>query len=321
MTDERLLSAAKLYEQVRGRLDGGDLLHGHAGLPVDRSTHSVLSFLDGLELDDGRHFGETELSRLVDSDLRTRTASKAVQKQHGETLAYLTGITERDLDASTLTLPVQILDRLDADGTLTSILAAGRPNTGKTNSVLLLRDLYRVYSDDLLCLSNIRTDEGTDELVRSMHDLMCKVIEHREKPKFVIVDEGSTHFDAGAFRREVREQWGPAVKRFSKVGVDVVAVIGHTGKDVHPEHKRLTNLGIFKTEKDEATFYEEWPADSDRPAGELFGGNLSTLEKVEGYDADDPAPWNWNLRPGLFSEEFDSWSEFLDELHRRGPLE
>jgi hypothetical protein len=106
----------------------------------------------------------------------------------------------------------------------------------------------------------------------------------------------------------------------SKLGVEVVGVIGHTGKDVHPEQKRLTSLAFYKDAPGRATFYENWPSDSERPAGELFGGDLVDLEPtLTEYDPDDASPWTWDLDPDVFNRSFADWDEFGAILDETGP--
>jgi hypothetical protein len=160
-----------------------------------------------------------------------------------------------------------------------------------------------------------------DNRVTTCHDLGVTLLEYREQPKAVLIDEGSTHFDARTNSHEVATQWSPLLKRMSKLGVEVVIVIGHTGKDVDPEMKRLTSLAFYKTEPKIVEFYETWPSDSDRPTDLLFDGSLESLEAtaVE-YDPDEPAPWEWNLRANLFDNDLD-WSNLLAALRERGPAE
>ncbi|WP_049987977.1 hypothetical protein [Halobellus rufus] len=320
-TDDRLLNASKLFEQARGRMDNEAGLLPHAGLPLTEADHSVLSFLyDDPISEEMDAFEETQLGQVVDAHLRSESATRAIKQGDGAAMSYLVGITEQDLDASALTLPAQILGELDRDGALTTVLAAGDPNTGKTNSAWLLVELGQILWDDLLVLSNARAGI-VDERVTTCHDLALSLLEHRDVPKAVVIDEGSTHFDARTNSRDVATQWSPLLKRMSKLGVELVIVIGHTGKDVDPEMKRLTSLAFYKTEPKTIKFYREWPADSDRPTDQLFGGSVESLEATSvQYDPDEPAPWSWNLRSNLFDLDL-SWPALLAELRDRGPTE
>ena len=202
MTDERLLTAAKLYEQVRGRLDGHPNLYEHAGLPLDPAVRSDLSFVAsslrevGAEHDLGTTLSDTKLGNVLDGTFRTEAATKAVGNEDAAALSYLVGVTEQDLDASALRLPLQLDEAMTNNDATAFIGGAGNPNTGKTNLVALLAELRSATTNDLLVISNSRSWPRTDLVVTSAHDLAVTLIEHRDRPKFVFVDEGSTHFDA-----------------------------------------------------------------------------------------------------------------------------
>lgn len=107
----------------------------------------------------------------------------------------------------------------------------------------------------------------------------------------------------------------------AKLDVDVFATVGHTGKDLHPELKRLLTLAFFKHSKKEVDFFDNWPADEDYPTDRLFGGALEELEPAtEEPDPDDAAPWAWNLEQDLFAQDLD-WVELAQRLRERGPVE
>ena len=326
MTDDRLLTAAKLYEQVAGRIESHASHPAHTGLPLSPADSSNLTFVDTALRQADRpglptSFGETQLGDLLDTHYRTEAARQAIETEHATALSYLVGVTEQDLDASALRLPLQLDEAMTNNDATAFVGGAGNPNTGKTNLIALLAELRSATVDDLLVISNSRSWPRTDIVVTSAHDLALTCIENRERPKFVFVDEGSTHFDARTNRREVAVQFTPLAKRFAKLNVDVFATVGHTGKDLHPELKRLLTLAFFKHSKKEAEFYENWPADSDAPTDRLFGGMVEELEPaLEEPNPDDAAPWAWDLEPDLFSRDVD-WDELANLLKTTGPTE
>ncbi|WP_336135553.1 hypothetical protein [Natronomonas amylolytica] len=326
--DNSLLNASKLREQVRGEMEGAEELHPHAGVVSDPNRQSTLSFVESVlaESDlserniDATSFGDTALGEAVTSSFLTEEATEAIHREQASVVAHFTGITEQDLDGSRLRLPMRINSWLHNNDAPAFIVGAGNPNTGKTNTMSELVEIRNyALDDDLLVLSNIRSWDRTDHVVTSAHDLAVKLLEHREQPKFIVLDEASTHMDARVYRREVATQWTPLAKRFAKIGVDAAGVICHTGKDLHPEAKRLATLPYFKLEKDVVEFYERWPADADYPQDERM-----TIEDLEptsyGYDPDDAAPWSWNLRADLFAEDV-TWNSLLDLLRNKGPTE
>ncbi|MFB6198189.1 MAG: hypothetical protein ABEI52_07980, partial [Halobacteriaceae archaeon] len=225
-----------------------------------------------------------------------------------------------ELQADSLSLHARLDEFIQNNDAPAFILGAGNPETGKTNLMLLLAKLRSYSYDNYLVISN--TDCSlTDVRVTSAHDLAVALLEHRDVPKFVFVDEASTHFDARTYSHQVATQWTPLAKRFAKLNVDAAGAVGHTGKDLHPEAKRLATLCFWKLEKDVVEFFESWPSNADMPTDRLFGGPLEDLEPVDvRYSPDDSAPWAWNLEPELFARDLD-WSGLLDELRARGPVD
>ena len=316
MTDDRLLNAAKLAEQARGDLDGDDRLLPHTGAISDSVDRRALTFLEGVP-----DWAGSGLQRDVESALLTEEATTALLEGHAEQVSNITGVTEQELDGSTLRLALQLDEAMTNNEATAFIGGAGNPNTGKTNLVALLSELRRETTDDLLVISNSRSWDGTDVVVTSAYDLAVACLEHRDRPKFVFIDEGSTHFDARTNSREVAVQFTPLAKRFAKIGVDVFATVGHTGKDLHPEVKRLLTLAFFKYSKKEADFFGRWPADADMPTDQLFGGTVGELEPaLSEPDPDDAAPWAWNLPEELFAKDL-GWEELLQELRENGATE
>lgn len=314
-SDEHLLTAAKLREQIEGELEGHADHHDHTGIVDDPDHRANLSFLEAAT--DGSLY-DSQVGEQILAKFRADRATKALSESNSTVLSHLVGVTEQDLDGSALRLPLRLVDELENNEAPAFPVVAGNPNTGKTNSMLLLGELRKATVDDLVVVANFDSSI-TDRRVTSAHDLAVTLLELRDRPKFVIIDEGSTHFDARTNRREVATQWTPLAKRFAKIGVDSCGIVVHTGKDLHPEAKRMATLPFYKTEKKIAEFYERWPADSDMPTDRLFGGSIEEIEEAGAdYSPDDAAPWAWDLEPELFAKDLD-WSELLAELEKRGP--
>lgn len=325
MTDEGMLTLAKLREQVLGNLDGGDQFLGGAGLADDPSAAQALAFhaqtLERTDRVEADSLAGTRAGSAMLESLETAAANEAVRAGDTSLASYLVGVTEQELDGSSLTVAATLLGELQKPEP-TFVLGAGNPEAGKTNTMSLLVEIgNKAAEEPMLVLSNAREWEYCDVPVTNAHDLAVRLLENRGTPMAVFIDEGSTHFDARTKSHVVAEQWSPLAKRFAKLGVELVETIAHTGKDVVPEYKRLVNLAFLKVDQKTAGFYEEWEGDADHPINPLFVDEIKHLEPTSAeYDPDDSAPWNWNLRPELFEQDLD-WDEMLDALRRRGPAE
>lgn len=319
--DESLLAAANLRETVRESPDG--FLKRHAGVVDDNNQQAAYNFLDDIFRADtsSSAFTETHLGSVLLSKAETAAATQAIHDGNSSLASYLVGLTESNLNADPLRLPMSINEALDNNAAPAFVVGKGNPNTGKTNTMCLLAELRSITQPELMVLSNVATWDQTDDLVTSAHDLAVSLLDNRDRPKFVFIDEASTHFDARTFRREVANQWTPLAKRFAKIGVDVCGLVCHTGKDLHPEAKRLATLPYIKLSKTEAEFYHRWPSDSEDPEEKRFGGSLEGLQAAASEpNPDDAAPWSWNLRPELFANDY-GWPGLLDALRQAGPAD
>lgn len=321
--DEQLFSAAKLFEVVRGDLDGDDRALPHAGVVGDRRDRAALSFVESAVADDldAAQFEDTELGKLIASKQVTDELTEALKTENASQLAFASGVTEEELTGGQLRLASVLLEELKNNDAPAFVSVAGNPETGKTNTGSLLVEMQKARYDDYLVLSNARSWELVDVQVTSAHDLVRELLDHRDVPKAVFIDEASTSFDARTYSCEISQQYTPLAKRYAKLNVDVEVAVCHTGKDLHPERKRLTTLAIYKTEKKVAQLFEKWDADADFPTDRLLQGDVDELEPTSAeYDPDDAAPWAWNLEPELFALDLD-WSELLEEVKERGPDE
>ena len=309
-TDEHLLTAAKLREQTHDSLESYHQLPAHAGLVENSDDLSTMSFLE----DTLQSPEDSDLYSLCLNSMMTETANSALKTENGSLLSNLVGVTERDLSADSLQLFSLLNDSLENNQAPSFVTCFGNPNTGKTNSLLLLAELRSTAIPNLEVIANFGA-EIVDTRVTSCLDLATALLEQKDVPKFLLLDEASTHFDSRTNRREVATQWTPLAKRFAKIGVDSCGVICHSGKDLHPEHKRLTTLSIEKQSKQTLSLYDRWPADSDTPEDAI----LEDIEDIppcrSHYDPDDAAPWSWNLDSDLFARDLD-WTELLEELRR-----
>lgn len=297
MTDENLLTAAKLREQVRRRIDGDDRLHPHTGLVPDRHDRAVLSFVedcyDGLDEDLPISFEDSKLGRSVESALVTDAATEAVMSANTSYLAHLVGITEQDLDADRFAYTVELLDRVENNGAPCFVIGYGLPNSGKTGHILHDWRLAwrRIYPDGLM-ISNARI-EGFDACLTSMSEIYRYCLDHPDRRKFLFVDEGSTHFDARTNSYEVASQFSPFAKRFAKLKVDFFTA-GHTGMDTHPETKRLATTLFHKPDVKQVQFFDA--IDGDDLLDPVFPDVIDGLEKPTiSYDPDDWSPLDWDL--------------------------
>lgn len=304
MTDETLLTAAKLREQIRDRLDGLENVHGHAGIVDDADDRHVYSFvedaIDAGDVDGAASFAGTELGETTRAKQTTDRLTRAVSEGNASAMAHLGGVTETDIEASSFSYVNEVLDRVRNNEAPMFLVGFGLPNTGKTGHVL--HDWFRAWRAEYpngLLVTNMTLDEA-DAIVTSLAEMVDYCERNADRRKFLFIDEGSTHFDARRNSREVAMQFSPFSKRFAKLSVDF-ATIGHTCKDVHPELKRQATTFFEKPAKKQVQFYES--IDDDELDDAVFPDVVDGLEKPTiDYDPDDWSPLGWDLDPDRFVE-------------------
>jgi hypothetical protein len=308
MNDD-LYTSAKLREQAARRLDGDTRLQRSVGVALDPADRSVLSFLDGTfdsgDLDLPTRWDATALGHAVQSALMSEMVDDALETGDAQRLAFASGISDDRLDGSNMIAHLKLSERLKNNDAPAFLLGLGNPNTGKTNFLLLLAELWLAANPDGTIITNCRSLDaarGSVEYLFGTQGLYNYITDHPDEPKFLFVDEGSTHFDARTNSYEVASQMTPLMKRFAKLSVDVFGTIGHTKKDVHPEIKRLTTTAYFKPEKKVVELYEG--IKEDEFTDQLFAGPLEEVAPTTiGYDPDDWSPWNFDLNTDQIKEE------------------
>lgn len=298
MTEEDDLNPAKVREVVEpdGQLaDRNRYLDAHTGF-VSTELAESLSWSARAVPD----LDQRESYREMVGFASTRQTTEAVHQGHSSDLAYQTGITEDSLSADSFEYTVELLDRVRNNGAPAFVLGFGNPNTGKTGHVL--HEWYRAWSKvypDGVAVSNARVPVF-EERVTSAQELY-EFLTEADRRVFVLIDEGSTHFDARTHSHEVATQWTPLAKRAAKLGFDV-AIIGHTVMDVHPECKRLASTVFRKESKKQVQFFDR--VDDDELLDPVFPAPVTDLEKPPErlYSPDDWSPWTWDLDPDVLRD-------------------
>jgi hypothetical protein len=306
MTD-RLLTPAKIREQVRGAADGGEHMLSSIALADNPRHDAALSFLARTERRRGAALDSSTLGREIVDSLSSRRITEGIQNGDAELLAYHNGLNEKELSADAVSVLNRLLQLIENYGGPMQIVTGGLPNTGKTNTSLLLARLWQTAHPDGVIWSNISSLTWADNFVRSADDLLDLLEETRDADHrvLVILDEGSTWFDATSYGREVRNQWSPMTKRFAKFagGVDSI-VVGHTLMDICPAALRVATAILWKEQQDVGQWFDSVDPETRELSDPIFPDPLVDVEKVPDrvYDPDDMSPWDWNLDPDRITQ-------------------
>jgi hypothetical protein len=239
-------------------------------------------------------FEDTEVCRLLLRMYGDRRLLSLLDGENNVALSFLLG--EEDSKGSfDSEFPVlQVLDDIRNGGAPYILTLFGRPKTGKTAvASSYVRWAERLYGDtELTVASNMETFERNDECFTSHADLN-DVIENNDTTA-VVLDEAHVHLDGGRneSRAYVRDEFAPMLKKVGKRGVVLFVIIAHTGKDLHPECKRLSTHIGRKTDLRTLELYEDFDDGSHRLEGEHEV--LTDLPAPPyDYDPNDMAPYSY----------------------------
>lgn len=187
---------------------------------------------------------------------------------------------------------------------------AGHMGYGKTDFAILCGEwwTYRMSQSDvtLQLASNIQS-LTVPYPIRNKYNLEIKYIDNQpdlaewiEKDhdkkvfKRFIFDEASSH--ASGYSRDAKnvvKQLSSMVKLMRKNGGNM-DIIGHTGKDVHPDIRRLADYVEKEGKKDAAVF-----ENVDNAEGEDKKFDLKKIPQTTwGYDTKEESKWEWGTAEG-----------------------
>ncbi|MBX0286789.1 hypothetical protein EGH22_10655 [Halomicroarcula sp. F28] len=299
---DRLLTPAKIREQVRGKAEGGEHMLSSIALADNPRHDAALSFLARTERRRGAALDSSTLGRELVDSLSSRRITEGIQTGDAELLAYHNGLNEKELSADAVSVLNRLLQLIENYGGPMQIVVGGLPNTGKTNTTLLLARLWQTAHPDGKIWTNMSSLTWKDRFVRSSDDLLDRLQEERDADHriFLLIDEGSTWFNATSYGREVRNQWNPLCKRFAKFagGVDS-AVVSHTLTDCCPAALRPATAVLWKEEQDVGNWFETIDPETRELSDPVFPTPLVDIEKIPDrvYDPDDMSPWKWDMDP------------------------
>ena len=160
--------------------------------------------------------------------------------------------------------------------------------SGKTDFALLLAEL-RSRVSDVTVATNVESVVEKDEYICRFDELDEWVTSDGEK--LFIFDEASSHASGyGSDASEVTGKLRQLLRSFRKNRASLL-IVGHTGKDVHPDVRRLANDIIRKESKAEARIYDH--VDDDGRVEDVKM-RLSGIEQTAwSYDTREMSEWHW----------------------------
>ncbi len=301
-------TAGELRAGIDGKLkEPVDDVFPHAGKVEDRELMSFLNMCE-IAYDNSTsympaEFQETNVGQMLTSISNTHKATTAVQEGNVSQMKYITGKQTYNQNANSIHVVRQMRERLDQDAYIQYLF--GHMGKGKTDFAILEGEIDKKENGAEIG-SNIKTFKEKDEYIHSYGDLLKWLANGQEVEsvdeivdreidvgnKLFIFDEASSHASGYAQdAHETQSKLGTLTKKIRKVGGKMI-IIGHTGKDVHPDIRRLAEC-VHKAQKKKVVYYEDVKDAEGR-------GEIMTIEQVpktnwNSYETTEITSWDWGL--------------------------
>ena len=291
-------AAQDLREYVEGRTRHSNRsLSPGALLMPDSEETSLWTFLEDVYEPAGQEdpwdLADTEIGRTFLRRHGSQKARQAVRDGNISEQRYLTGRLDTDLDVSGLH-GIKALSEI-INRTAWICYLAGHMGNGKTDFALLMVQIWR-WDRDVPAgnvATNVRSAASRNGFTYvASYGALRQWLEETPGAKLFVFDEASGHASGySQDAQQVQKKISPMMKLIRKQSGSLV-FIGHTGKDVHPDVRRLATA-VDKTDKKLATFYQDRDPDTQEGVDEIIsleGIPQTTLD----YDTLEESEWSWS---------------------------
>lgn len=314
-SSEEFSTSAELRSFIEGNLAGDNTdVYPHTGLVSDTDIQDLMNFMESSYMGEHSempyHFKNTKMGKMLRKASATNTATKAVQEGNISQMKFISGKQSYTNDVSGIHTLINLRDKLGQDAYIQYLF--GHMGNGKTDFAILQAELAHIehnadigtnikslaeerehityiprYGNLLQWLADGTTVGSIDEIAQLDIDVSQKLF---------IFDEASSHasgYSDDAY--ETQKKLGTLVKKIRKVGGNLI-IIGHTGKDVHPDIRRITNDCVSKSGLKTAEYYH---AVNEEGNGKGHKETISGIPQTNWneYDTNEITNWDWSEVP------------------------
>ncbi|OUJ18598.1 putative ATPase AAA+ superfamily [Methanonatronarchaeum thermophilum] len=312
------ISTSELKEKV----DNDDIqyLHRHMGLVKNKKTLELLNYLSHnwpkihkeatsrdkqLPLD----FMDSEIAKSVIRKEATALLNKAVIDGNISVMKRVSGRKTRGKDISGIKTLRKIERKMDKPVWICYVF--GNMGTGKTDLALLLSELWKSGGYNREIGSNIKSFKEKERYINNFQALKTWLSSNK-KEKIFVFDEASSHVSGyGSDSYDATKYFSKLLKKFRKHKAHLI-IIGHTGKDVHPEIRRLASDKIKKITKKDAVFCNEIGKDGEPEEIELEIKGIPRTNYT--FDTYESTGWRWKEKQDTITEKVKKIGTTINEI-------
>ncbi|RZN60860.1 AAA family ATPase [Methanonatronarchaeum sp. AMET6-2] len=299
--------------ELKEKIDNDDIqyLHKHMGLVQDRECLDLLSYLSHnwpaihkegqqQQIETPPDFMESELAISIIKREATSLLNKAVIEGNISVMKRVSGPRKRGRDISGIQTLRKIERKMDEPVWICYVY--GNMGTGKTDLALLLSELWKSGGHGREIGSNIKSFEEKQRYIKDFPQLKTWLSSNK-KEKIFVFDEASSHVSGyGSDSYDATKYFSKLLKKFRKHKAHLV-IIGHTGKDVHPDIRRLATDKIKKLTKKDAVFCKEIGTDGEPEEIELEIKGIPRTNYT--FDTYESTGWQWKPEEDTLTEKME----------------
>jgi hypothetical protein len=294
MSAEQRGEAAELRAYQQGHTKKDPVVDEFVG-QVQRADLGLFQALSEAYRSEGEAFGETELYDRMLRCSANYNVDTALRNDRLRVIQNVVGKTGNRTDASGLYLLNRLRSWVSEPSYVCYIY--GRTGTGKTDFALLLYQIWQsVRSEqgyDTDAASNITSwDSSQDvETWQQLQDWLGEA-GHDNTQRLFVFDEASSHASGYAGQQQDARKLGTLVNLMRKYRCSLI-IIGHTGRDVHPDVLRKARHTVHKTSQKQADFLTK-KVDADGNMDNITEAELKRIPPTsEDFATDEASDWDW----------------------------
>jgi hypothetical protein len=313
-------TAGEFHAFVNGQLEGeNNEIFPHVGFTDNSEVLKLMNHMALAYEPENPHmptnFQGTKAAQAITKSEGTKVATQAVRDGNVSQMKFFTGKQDYSNSANSIHTLISLRQKLAKEAYIGYLF--GHMGNGKTDFANLLGELAKkelnskIVTNQKKLVENGHADKyvwtyggllqvltehiETDKEIHSLQDLAMVEDEIEQANILFIFDEASQEASGySSDAHDTQEKLGKLLKLIRKVG-GMMIIIGHTGKDVHPDIRRLANDCIHKVSKKTAEFYESVNEAEGVDLKETISGIPETNWS---YNTTEVCIWSWDDVPG-----------------------
>lgn len=289
--------SARFREYQRGNISKDPVVYPWVGQASPEHEDILMALSEAFRAE-GRSFEATDVYDRLHRATASKNAARAVRQDDASTMLNFVGESEEKRDISGIPTLRKLKDSVSRPAYVAYLF--GPMGNGKTDFALLLSEIWRDAKQEkgyeVQVGSNIKTWKGSETIRRFDDFLKWLEVDDDEnfdaKRRLFVFDEASSHASGYSDDADDARRMGKLVNVIRKKMASII-IIGHTGKDVHPDIRRKATHFIKKEELKKAKISTPETDEQGKMSPETEMEIKGIPPTNEEFRTDEESSWAW----------------------------